>query len=107
MQLRAPPLMNGPRWTACFTKEMHSYTLFTLKLYPVVQPEVIPEVQPEIIPKKQPEVVPKVVPEVRTRSQNGKLYRKLYRKSNPEVIQEFIFELKSHSIISLLAVVTS
>ncbi len=45
--------MNGPRRTACFAKEMHSYTLFTLKLYPEVQPEVIPEVQPEIIPEKQ------------------------------------------------------
>ncbi len=42
--------MNGPQRTACFAKEMHSYTLFTLKLYPEVQPEVIPEVQPEIIP---------------------------------------------------------
>ncbi len=40
--------MNGPRRTACFAKEMHSYTLFTLKLYPEVIPKVIPEVQPEI-----------------------------------------------------------
>ncbi len=49
--------INGPRRTACFAKETHSYILFTLKLYPEVQPEVIPEVQPEIIPEKQPEVV--------------------------------------------------
>ncbi len=26
--------MNGPRRTACFAKEMHSYTLLTLKWYP-------------------------------------------------------------------------
>ena len=38
--------MNGPQRTDCFAKEMHSYTLFTLKLYPDVQPEVILEVQP-------------------------------------------------------------
>ena len=63
--------MNGPRRTACFAKEMHSYTLFTLKLYPEVQPEVIPEVQLEIIPEKQPEVVPEVAPEVRTGSCTG------------------------------------
>ncbi len=64
-------LMNGPRRTACFAKEMHSYTLFTLKLYLDMQREVMPEVQPEIIPEKQPEVVPEVVPEVRTRSGTG------------------------------------
>ncbi len=54
--------MNGPQRTACFAKEMHSYSLFTLKLYPEVQPEV----QPEIIPEKQPEVVREFVLEVRT-----------------------------------------
>ena len=59
--------MNGPRQTACFAKEMHSYTLFTLKLYPEVQPEV----QLEIIPEKQLEVVPEVVPEVRAGSYTG------------------------------------
>ncbi len=76
--------MNGPRRTACFAKEMHSYTLFTLKLYA----EVIPEVQPEIIPEKQPEVVPEVLPEVLPEVRTGSCTESYNRKSEPEVVPE-------------------
>ena len=40
--------MNGPRRTACFTKGLHNYTLFTLKKYPEVEPDIIPEGQAEV-----------------------------------------------------------